>query len=98
MYMMTTVRIPVRIVLSETHGICSRHFYDKVYTGTYIAPNRHVLGRRGLIIILYHILKSNLPTAVRVQTSLGGSPHRGRIAAPTVPYDRPLGTTYPWYD
>ena len=31
---------------------------------------------------------SNLPTAV--QTLLGGSPHRGRIAAPTVPYDLPL--------
>ena len=32
--------------------------------------------------------KSNLPTAV--QTLLGGSHYRGRIAAPTVPYDLPL--------
>ena len=43
--------------------------------------------------------KSNLPTAV--QTSLGGSPHRGRIAAPTVPYDLPLVGLmyeYSWYE
>ena len=43
--------------------------------------------------------KSNLPTAV--QTLLGGSPHRGRIAAPTVPYDLPLVRLmyeYSWYE
>ena len=41
-----------------------------------------------------------LPTAV--QTFLGGSPHRGRIAAPTVPYDDlplvRLMYEYSWYE
>ena len=41
-----------------------------------------------IIVCLFVRFQSNLPTAV--QTLLGGSPHRGHIAAPTVPYDLPL--------
>ena len=49
----------------------------------------HIRTRIYIYIYIYtSAYISNLPTAV--QTLWGGSPHRGRIAAPTVPYDLPL--------
>ena len=52
-----------------------------------------------IVRIKLFLSSSNLPTAV--QTLLGGSPHRGLIAAPTVPYDLPLVRLmyeYSWYE